>query len=353
MTSEVLAGVVRSVLDRGVLVVSFDTELAWGHAHVRPTPAIDAAGEREVIGAALEVLDRHGITATWAVVGHLFLEACAPEAGRAHPEIVRPGGWDAGAGDGEDWFAVDPGGTAADHPGYYGPDVIGAIASCATAQEIASHSFSHMDAGDARCTDAAFASELDRSREVAAAAGVDLRSFVFPRNSIGHVDLLAPRGFRAFRGPRPAPFASAGTAARRVLRAVDKVVPLSGSAAWPSRRADGLWDIPQTVLFAPAEGRRRHLPVEVWTWGPRRRIAQAARSRSLVHLWLHPSNLADDPARGIDALDRVCRDAARRRDAGRLDVCTMADLVSLLEERLAGAPGAASSPSAPPTGPVS
>ena len=335
MTSEVGVEAVRPVLDRGVLVLSVDTELAWGHAHVRPTPAVDATGERAVIAAALEVLDRHGIPATWAVVGHLFLEGCAPVGGRAHPEILRPGGWDAAAGDGaEDWFAVDPGGTAADHPGYYGPDVVEAIATCPTAQEIGSHSFSHMDAGNPHCTAAAFASELDRSREVAAAAGVELRSFVFPRNSIGHLDLLAPHGFRAFRGPRPTPFASSEPAARRVQRLVDKVVPLHGSAVWPSRRVDGLWDIPQTVLFAPAEGRRRHLPVEVWSWGPRRRIAQAARTRSLVHLWLHPSNLADDPERGIAALERICRDAARRRDAGRLDVCSMGDLVSLLEERL-------------------
>jgi peptidoglycan/xylan/chitin deacetylase (PgdA/CDA1 family) len=324
---------VRPAFDRGVLVISFDTELAWGHAHRRPAAPIDAAGERAAIDAALEVLDRYELPATWAVVGHLFLHGCAPVDGRLHPDIVRPGGWDGRHGT-DDWFAIDPGGAAADHPGHYGPDIVAAIRGRSTAQEVASHSFSHMDAGAAGCSAEAFASELDRSRAVAAEAGLDLRSFVYPRNSIGHLDLLAAHGFRAYRGPRPVPFASTGRAERAVLRAVDRVRPLAGSAVWPSRRADGLWDVPQTVLFAPAEGGHRHLPVEVWSWSPRRRLAQAARTRSLVHLWLHPSNLADDPERGIAALDRVCRTAARHRAAGRLDVCSMGGLVSRLEERL-------------------
>jgi peptidoglycan/xylan/chitin deacetylase (PgdA/CDA1 family) len=328
------ASAVRAVFDRGVVVVSIDTELAWGNAHRRPAPPIDAAAERAAIGAALEVLDRHEIPATWAVVGHLFLDGCQAVGGRSHPEIIRPTGWD-GRDAADDWFSIDPAGSAADHPGHYGPDVVGAIAACGTAQEIGSHSFSHMDAGDPRCTDAAFSSELRRCQEVAGDAGMALRSFVYPRNSIGHVDLLGAHGFTAYRGPRPAPFATAGPVVGAVLRAADRLRPLAGSAVWPTRRDDGVWDVPQTVLLAPSEGRRRHLPVELRAWLPRRRIDQAARTRSLAHLWLHPSNLAADPERGLAVLDRVCRVAEAHRAAGRLETCSMGGLVSVLEERLA------------------
>ena len=55
-----------------------------------PRPRRDYGAERAVIDQILEVFDRYDISATWAIVGHLFLDHCAPVDGRAHPEIVRP-----------------------------------------------------------------------------------------------------------------------------------------------------------------------------------------------------------------------------------------------------------------------
>jgi peptidoglycan/xylan/chitin deacetylase (PgdA/CDA1 family) len=312
---------------RGCCVVSVDTEMAWGEAHRRDDPpGHDYDGERAAVAGILEVLARHGVPATWAVVGHLFLDACDRAGGRPHPEVVRPEfAWLDG-----DWFDVDPCSSRAEAPAFYGRDVLDAIRACPVAQEVGSHSFAHVMAGEPGCTRAAFDSDLAACRALAEADGLALRSFVYPRNSIGHVEALAAHGFACFRGRPAVPFAGRPPAVRRVLRLADRVRPLAGSAAVAERHPAGVWNVPQTFLFAPAE-RRARLPVGLWARAPVARLRQAARERSLFHLWFHPYNVTADPDRALAALDRICAEAARLRGAGRLDVLTMGALAARLD----------------------
>jgi hypothetical protein len=306
-------------LDRGACVVSVDTEMAWGAAHRRGEPPGDYGGERDAILGVLATLERHGIGATWAIVGHLFLDRCDTP---PHPEVVRPDfAWLHG-----DWFDVDPCSTLAAAPDWYGRDVVGALRASTVPQEIGCHSFAHVMAGEPGCSREAFASDLAACRAVAAEP---LRAFVYPRNSVGHVDALAEAGFTAFRGRPPAPFAGRPAPLRAALRVADRVRPLAGSAVRPDRHPSGVWDVPQTFLLAPAS-RRAWLPVGLWSRRPIARLRQAAREHSLFHLWFHPYNVTADPHRALEALDRICAEAARLRDAGRLDVVTMGELATSL-----------------------
>ncbi len=300
--------------------MSIDTELAWGDAG-RPAGATGRAydTERLVIGQILDVLARHRIPATWAVVGHLFLDQCQPVDGRVHPEIERPPA-------APDWFAIDPCSTLADAPSYYGSDIVAAIAACPVEQEIGCHSFSHVVATD--CGPERFASELAACQALAGAVGTELRSYVYPRNGVAHVDRLPAAGIRTYRGStasgRPGP--SPG----RLARLVDRVRPLAATAVRPQREPSGVWNVPQTYLLAPAT-RGRHLPVAVWARAPIARLRQAVRERSLFHLWFHPYNVTADPERALGALEAVCRAAAGLRDTGRLDVMTMGQLADHLD----------------------
>ncbi|MBN2622853.1 MAG: hypothetical protein JXA83_05785 [Acidimicrobiales bacterium] len=316
-------------LDRGAFVVSIDTELAWGEAHRRDGSAgrhrFDA--EREVIAAILDLFARYEIAATWAVVGHLFLDRCADDGHGPHPELVQPAyGWL----DGE-WLAIDPCSTLDDAPFWYGRDIVDAILACPVRQEVGSHSFSHVIVDDPACTAEVFSSELAAAAQVAAERRLDLRSFVYPRNAIAQVDLLADHGFRCYRGGRAsAPFAGRPAWQRRALAAVDKVRPQAGSAVRPTRHASGVWNVPQTYLFAPATGGRR-LPPAVWSRRPVARLRQAARHRSVFHLWFHPYNVTADPHRALASLEIICRAADRLRDEDSLDVVTMGDLAARLD----------------------
>ncbi|MET0146497.1 MAG: hypothetical protein ABW328_17180 [Ilumatobacteraceae bacterium] len=307
-------------LARGVAVVSIDTELAWGDAGRAPTAGGRGYGtEREVIARILDVLVTHRISATWAMVGHLFLDRCAPVGDVVHPEIQRPPSE-------PDWFAIDPCSTLADAPWYYGADVVAAIAGCPVDQEIACHSFSHVVATE--CGPEWFASELAACRTLAAARGIDLRSFVYPRNGIAHVDQLRSAGIVAYRGPTAS--GRRGPAGGLATRIVDRIRPGGRSAVDPQRDPAGVWNLPQTYLLAPST-HGRLLPVPVWSRAPIARLRQAARQRSLFHLWFHPYNVTADPDRAFGALDAVCRAAARLRDAGDLDIMTMGQLAAHLD----------------------
>ena len=318
-----------STMERGAFVISIDTEMAWGEAHKR-----DGSGgnhrfdrEREVVDRILEVFTRYDLSATWAVVGHLFLDECAGgDDGRPHPDLARPSyDWLEG-----DWYDIDPCSGTDEAPYHYGRDIVERLTACPVHQEVGSHSFSHVIVDDPGCGPDVFASELEAAKGAATPHGVELRSFVYPRNAIAHLDTLAAAGFTSYRGGRPAPaFAGLPVWQRAAAKLVDRVVPLAGSAVQPVQHGSGVWNVPQTYLFAPVTA-RSYLSPGLWARRPIGRLRQAARTRSLFHLWFHPYNVTADPERAVDVLDRIGQAAARLRDKGELDVLTMAQLAERL-----------------------
>lgn len=302
-----------------VFVISIDLEMSWGAVHHgRPHDPTPYRRERQVVGDLLGQFDAHATSATWAVVGHLFLDRCGREGGRAHPDIVRPAyDWLDG-----DWYDLDPGTDVATDPTWYGPDLVAAIRGCPTPQEVASHSFGHLIVGDPGCGAEAFRSDLRAAKAVAATDGLDLRSFVYPRNSIGHLDVLAAEGFRAFRGPRPPRFGHLPPRRRRIADMVDRIRPLRGAAITPEVRG-GIVDVPQTYLFDPDSTTANRLGTRAWSAAVRHRLRHAVRTGSLFHLWFHSHNLAARPDRAQTAMEALLVEARRHVDAGDLENLTM------------------------------
>lgn len=303
-------------LDRAAFIVSIDTEMAWGLVH-RPDRDYRYDSERPDLRRLLALFDTYDIAATWAVVGHLMLEGCAPIDGVKHPEIVRPDyEWFEG-----DWFDEDPCSNVTDAPNWYAPDLVDEICSAKVGHEIGSHGFSHMIIGDPGCSREAFDSELRAAVAAAAARGITLRSLIYPRNQIGHQDVLDEHGIVAYRGRRPA--ASSPT---RWQRLADRVVGSERTAVRPIREG-ARWNLPATIMF-DVDSRRRSW--RLWVRQIERRLDQAVARRSLFHLWFHPDNLRDSPEASFAALERLCRAAADHRDRGELQVTTMAGLAEQL-----------------------
>jgi peptidoglycan/xylan/chitin deacetylase (PgdA/CDA1 family) len=318
-----------SMLPRAVFVISIDTELAWSAVHHdRLDPELltreRATAEREIVGHLLDLFARRDISATWAIVGHLFLSECNRN-GLAHPSIRRPEyEWLD-----RDWFARDPGTDIESDPMWYGSDLVDAIRTAEPHQEIASHSFSHLIVGEPGCGEGAFEDDLAACHAAAAGHGLELRSFVFPRNAIGHLDVLADAGFAAYRGLRPIPFEGKGPLARAVAMSVDKLSPRPGSAVFP-QKVDRLWDLPATNLFAPLD-RLLGMPSGLWVSQQVKRLRHAARHKSLYHLWFHPHNLVADPSLALEALDSILEAVSALRDRGLIENLTMSELVDTLE----------------------
>lgn len=313
--------------DRGVFVFSVDVELLWGFHDIGPARHRSyAARERDAIRGLLDVLAKHDVPATFATVGHVFLERCGPRGARPHPELSRPSyPWVDG-----DWYAEDPCSDAASDPLWYGPDIVAEIARARPTHEIASHSFSHVLFGEAGC-DAQVARDELAAFAAASYGSPPARSFVFPRNSVGHLDALAAHGYWCYRGPDPWWFKRLpGGIARRAAHFADALFAMTPPVARARRTSEGLWDIPGSMLLLGREGPRRLIPRQSRVRKAARGLDAAVRDGAIFHLWCHPWNLATDPPAMLDTLDGILEEVAWRREARKLAVHTMGSLAAEL-----------------------
>lgn len=314
-------------LDRGVFTLSLDFELIWGTVdHGGPERFRQACEvEREVvIDRLLTLLAEFDISATWCIVGHLFLSSCVPVDGAKHPEIVRPShSWSQG-----DWFVHDPCGSEQTDPIFYGASLIEKIRACPVPQEIGCHSFSHVIFGDAGCSRATAASELAECVSLARQQGIRLQSFAFPRNRVGHLDVLREYGFTCYRGPEPVWYERAGVP--RVLERMGHLADVLSArrppVVVPEETADGVWNIPGSMLYFPMHGRRRYIPLSLRVRRALKGIERAVAEGKVFHLWFHPTNLADETERMFTGLRSIFERVDALRSASRIAVAPMGSL---------------------------
>jgi hypothetical protein len=314
------------LLDRGVFTLSLDFELAWGSRDlVADTRGLVAAAHvvrSEVFPALLRILGDLGIVATWATVGHLFLGGATCTRGTLHPDLVPPRHrWRRAP-----WLQGVPSGTEDEHPAFYGRSLVTRLRDAG--QEIGSHSFTHPIFGDPGCSRGTAESEVAHCVAAAADLDITLRSFVFPRNRAGFVDVLARHGFCCWRSEEPTWYHRPGVPGpvRRAAHLASVALAVCPPAALPFRDAHGLWCIPASCSFLPFHGPRRAIPISRRTARGIAGIDLAVRERRVCHLWLHPINLADRPAAMLAGLERILVHAALQRDAGRLEILPMAAL---------------------------
>jgi peptidoglycan/xylan/chitin deacetylase (PgdA/CDA1 family) len=304
-----------------VFVLSLDTELVWGTRSMKLRSSYER--ERAVIADLLALLERYRVKATWAVVGHLFLDRCTADGGIKHPEIVRTM-----TGQGGDWFDLDPATDVSADPLWYGPDIVDRIRRCPVPQEIGCHTFSHVVADDDNCTAQRFDSELQACRALADAAGIDLQSFVFPRDGVAHLGVLKANRFACFRGKMTHWYIRQPSIVRRVAHVLDEYL-VPGAPAVIPRIDQGLWNIPGSYVYPHARGWAKWLPVSFRARKAARGIQRAIDEQALFHLWFHPFDLASNP-RLLDGIEAILRTVDRERSRGRLRNLTMGELAAEL-----------------------
>jgi peptidoglycan/xylan/chitin deacetylase (PgdA/CDA1 family) len=318
--------------DEGVFMLSLDTELAWGSVPAGRTRerAWMFAETRSLVRRLLSLLEEFDVKATWAVVGHLMLSRCSPTNGVKHPELVRPDfPWYRG-----DWMKEDPCSDVRAAPYWYAPDLVEDILRCRSPQEIGCHGFAHVLAGEPGCSRECFESDLRAAIEVARAWGLELRSYVFPQNSIGHLDVLASQGFRAYRGeatPHRVHALRAGTV-ERSLQALRWCLPVRPLTAYPVS-THGLWNLPASTFYYHRGGPGRLVPIAARVFRARRALREAERTGSIFHMYLHPFNLATDPEGLLGGLATLFRLVAEGRAAGRIQNPTMGEYADALDAR--------------------
>ena len=296
----------------GSVVVSIDAELGWGfHDLSTPPPDRLEAGRRGWRSLAT-LLEEYEIPATWAVVGHLMLTDCDG----IHEDHPR----------GPEWFHRERAEWAERPDLRFSPGLISDLLESPVGHEIASHSFSHVLFGDPETSRETAAYELERSLEIATEWGLSLESFVYPRNDVGHREVLADAGIRTYRGRSPTRDGIRGMLGSSI----------GGDSLLVTPTVDeyGLVDVPASTFLFGFEGPARRMVESVWrdpmVVQVHRGIEAAAASDGVFHLWLHPNNLVTgrDDRRVEAILERI----QARRTEGRLRVETMGDVGSRVLE---------------------
>ena len=302
-------------MDNPIFIISLDVELIWGYVSEPTNKAIslmknDDKNGRGCIDILLNLFEKHNITATWAVVGHLFLDHCECEDGIPHRNMPRFK---------EDWYSADPCTDIQRDPLYYGKDIVESILSNRIKHEIGYHSFSHVVFSE--CSRGVAEAEIKVGNKLAKEFGITFKSFVFPENKIGHIDVLKKYGFKIYRGEN----LTRGKMSQNILirkfnGGIDKMIAPPTEPKWK----DGIWMIPSSMYFCDTQIRFSVLP------RAKIGLCRAMQSKKVFHIWLHPHNLLINPSLKDD-LDKFLGIVAKKRDEGKIEVMTMGEFEGVLD----------------------
>jgi peptidoglycan/xylan/chitin deacetylase (PgdA/CDA1 family) len=317
-------------LDKAVFVISLDTELAWGSFDRNGVEkyALYYAQVRDIVGKLLDMFEQHQVKATWALVGHLFLTSCSREGPDNHNHVLQPNyRWYP-----QGWLSHDPYSTVGADPFFYAPDLADRIASALPRHELASHTFTHAILGDPECSREVAFSQLQECKRLAHAKGRETLSLVFPRNRVGHLDVLCQLGFTSFRGPEKTWYGwTTGTSPiGKALRFLNKFLVVSPPCyqEFVCYREDvgqeWLVNLPGSMFFPPYSGLWRLVGISKRISQAKKGIDMAIRRKALFHLWFHPFNLASSPLLP-PALEEILAYVARHVKAGNIEALTMAE----------------------------
>lgn len=306
----------KKTLDIPTFIISLDVELLWGYVATPTHNAVrlmknDNKKGRDCIDTLLALFEKHNIPATWAVVGHLFLDHCEKDGGIPHKNMPRFK---------DDWYHCDPCTDIKRDPLYYGRDIVEKILSNRIEHEIGYHSFSHVVFSE--CRREVAEAEIKEGIKLAKEFGITLKSFVFPDNEIGHVDILKENGFEIYRGKnRKRENMNQNILIRKFNGGINKVIVPLAEPEWK----DGIWEIPSSMYFCDPQIKFSVLP------RAKLGLYRAIKSKKVFHVFLHPHNLLMYPSLKDD-LDRFLGIVSKKRDERKIEVITMGKFVEVLNK---------------------
>ncbi|MFW6104951.1 MAG: polysaccharide deacetylase family protein [Chloroflexota bacterium] len=300
---------------KAVFVFSLDLELLWGFiVSQNPVSSLlqsNLERTRGTIDLLLKLFERYDIKATWATVGHFFLDP-GEDSGIVSDQLPQfREGW-------LDWNRYQ---GLRDNPLYWGKDIVEKIMANSVDHEIGLHGFFHMPFTE--CSREVAQAELELGVRAASRLGIKPTSFVFPQNKIAHIDLLKENGIEIHRG-KNLRWWNTGIwpPVRKFDSGVHKVIAAS---TYPAYR-DGVWELPGSTYFCDPQ-----MPFSL-PWRARLGLHRAIRDKKVFHIWLHPWSLL--------LYDRLAKDleeflalVARKRDEGKIEVMAMGELATMLNQK--------------------
>src|SRR5690349_20958007 len=176
--------------DKGFFIFSMDTELAEGHFDNDEARhrlfSQNGSIERETILKLIDLFEEFNIIGTWAVVGHLFYDKCE------YCEPCPMKDWKGQYSSFEEVYGTN-------NPLWYGADIIEMLLGRGKRQEIGFHGYSHKIFSEDQMTQQDAKIEVQEWLRVGKRRGIIPHAVVFPRNQIGHLDVLKDAGMICYR----------------------------------------------------------------------------------------------------------------------------------------------------------
>jgi hypothetical protein len=291
-------------------ILTFDCEGKWGVADVLDQFDMRLLSDESLqraYSSIVGMLDQFQVLATFAFVG-LFgerkeefthLRGSVERLARRAPHYLRPALYD-----------IDRGGE-----GWHGPWAVDLVCGADQDHEIALHGITHVPWGT---VDGAFIEQElalfgSLTSPVAAA-----KTFVFPRNDVGHEHILGQAGMLGYRLAPADRGRAAALLSEFNVRTPSQGDPVNGKG--PIR-------IPAGYFVNWQSGLRRTVPKRVSEMRFAHMLDHAERTNGVVHMWLHPENVATAPAT-LDLLGALLRQVAERREQGRCHILRQIDYVA-------------------------
>ena len=315
------------LFDRGVVILSIDTEQIWGYFDHMTEPQFHSRypAAMEAHEKLLARLCDARIGATWFMVGGMALMGS------------RGAVDDRMAGLPPDWIAAIPDASETTAPLWYRQSFVSSLHCARPRQEVGLHGgLTHFIWTDARAAREVVAWELAEGVRALKRSSIQPVSFSFGREQEAHYDLLPAHGIRCFRGRTPVLASQLGrTLPGALLRAADELLRVGPPPVWPDEVLPGLWNIPSSLFLYPiGSSRTAVLPLRSRIKRFSRGIEAAARCRGIFHYCLHPENLTESRL-GFSLLDELLERLDRARSTGDVEVLTVGEAASRAEHAAA------------------
>ena len=198
-------------------------------------------------------------------------------------------------------------------------------------QDIGSHTYSHVNC--AECSPQEMNKELELCLPEAEKIGISLSSFVFPYNVEGKHDIIRSYGFRAYRGVEPIWYQNLPQVFKGPQHLLGQYLALTPPTVIPLKMANGLINIPGSMLYLSMEGIRRYIPLSRRILKARRGIDRAVGCGEVFHLWFHPSDLGYKTDVLLEGLNDILRYAASLRDKKLIRILNMREISQLITKQ--------------------
>jgi hypothetical protein len=325
----------------GIFSLSVDVELAWGFVHRKKIDLIRmteiSMGVRKVLDKLFALLEDYEISVTWNILGHLVLDHCSKgnENALPHHDMPRPSySWLK-----HDWYRYDPCTHISKDPAWYGKDIVDKIVHYAKASkvyhEIGCHSFSHQLFGDLGCEENLARAEISKCIELMKTEyNIEPKTFAFPRDHVGHLNILKEYGFASFRDV-PAKLYPCLELEKTFSNYLKTYLSLAAQFfsyyfLFPphvvgSREAlSGLWGTQGCLAY----GGKPLIPLKLLTFKAIQGIDRAITSGKVFLMYTHLRDFGANK-RFFSHFEEVLRHAKRKRDEGKLLLMTVSELAGV------------------------